>query len=254
MVKRRSSDRSGSARQREDVVVGGPHAVAAALRGGLPTTVQVYVERGPGRAEVLAEEARGLGIAVKVVPRGECDRLAETRAQGIAARLTIDYADLAPLLAKPAGLLLFLDGVEDPHNLGAIVRTAEAVGALGVVIPVRRSARLTSTVVRVSAGAALELPVCRVPNLVRSLDTARNAGFWLLGLDAGASRLLVPQGAETRFGLVVGAEGRGLGRLVREHCDELVRLPMTGRVGSLNASVATAVAIYRACQDRLFRS
>ncbi len=149
------------------------------------------------------------------------------------------------MLAAREGLLVFLDQISDPYNLGAIIRTAEAAGALGVVLPERRSAVLNATVLRASAGAAVHLPVCRVTNLVRAMEAASRAGFRLVGLDvSGPAELEAPAGQQ-RLGLVIGSEGEGMRRLVRESCDDLARLPMRGRTESLNASVAAALAIYR---------
>jgi len=224
--------------------------------------------------------ARAAGIPVSRVPKGECDRLAGVRAQGVAAEISYAYADFDSLLAavQDVGhgqrggdglgdrrLLVFLDGVEDPHNLGAIIRTAEAAGALAVVIQGRRSAQVTPAVARASAGAAMQLPVCRVTNLVQAMRLAREAGYWLVGLDHDAAGSLSaapgpgvggeidgPAGRIALVGLVVGGEGQGLRRLVVEGCDELARLPMRGRVESLNASVAASIAIYRVCEKTLF--
>ena len=220
-----------------------------------PESVErVYVEAGidAPRAGEMLNVAASAGVRVERLARGECDRLAETRSQGVAARVRFSYSDLEPILETPQGLLVFLDGIEDPHNLGAIVRTAEAAGALAVVVPARRSAMVTSAVVRASAGAALQLPICRPTNLVRALEQARKAGFWVIGLDHTAESVLESAAADARTALVVGGEGRGLGRLVRESCDSLANLPMVGRVESLNASVAAALAIYRTCHHRLY--
>jgi len=187
--------------------------------------------------------------------KGECDRMAGARCQGVAAEVAYAYADLEAVLDRP-GLIVFLDGVADPHNLGAILRTAEAAGASAVVIPERRAAQVNGTVMRVSAGAAVFLPVARVTNLVRSLQQARDAGFWIIGLAADATTPVPRAGddprAGDRLGLVVGGEGEGMHRLVTEHCDELACLPMRGRVESLNASVAAGLAIYRLLDGSLF--
>jgi 23S rRNA (guanosine2251-2'-O)-methyltransferase len=227
------------------LTVGGPHAVAAALaRPGGVERVFLDSDVQGARLETVRQQALRAGVPVSTTKRGECDRLSGGRAQGVAARITFQYADFDDLVSSPSGLLVFLDGVEDPQNLGAIVRTAEAAGCLGVVIPGRRTADVTSTVVRASAGAALALPIARPVNLTAALHKARDAGFWALGLDQDAERAIEPQRPDARTALVVGGEGRGLGRLVRETCDELVRIPMRGSVESLNASAATAVAIY----------
>lgn len=233
--------------------MGGPHAVEAALAGRHEVR-QIFVEEGPGKkGGFWSAEARRAGVPVISVPREECDRLAETRAQGVAAELIFAYADLEDVLAAEAGVVVFLDSIVDPHNVGAILRTAEAAGAAGAVIPVRRSAAITSAVVRASVGAALSLPVVRVVNLVQSMRSAKSAGMWLTGLDHRAEAEIEPAPEVTgRIGLVVGGEAEGLHRLAAETCDELARLPMVGTVESLNASVAAGVALYRLCERRLF--
>ncbi|MFN2375064.1 MAG: 23S rRNA (guanosine(2251)-2'-O)-methyltransferase RlmB [Candidatus Binatia bacterium] len=261
-------------RDTERIVVAGPNAVEAVLEAAAararkdPAAVgpavaiaavhRVFLEdTAGGRSQRLAQRAHEVGVAVSMMGKGECDRMAGARCQGVAAEVAYAYADLDDVLARP-GLVVFLDGIADPHNLGAILRTAEAAGASAVVIPERRAAQVNGTVMRVSAGAAVFLPVVRVTNLVRSMQQAREAGFWIVGLAADGQGV-VPRGgsgddprAGDRLGLVVGGEGEGMHRLVTEHCDELARLPMRGRVESLNASVAAALAIYRLLDGSLF--
>ncbi|RMF20700.1 MAG: 23S rRNA (guanosine(2251)-2'-O)-methyltransferase RlmB [Deltaproteobacteria bacterium] len=235
----------------ESLLVGGPHAVEAAI-GDPAGLIEVMVEHpAPRRAAALAERARAAGVAVRAVPQDSLDRMVGARSQGIAARILYRYADFDSLLADP-GVLVFLDGVADPHNLGAIIRTAAAAGALGVVVPSRRAAGVTAVTMRVSAGTAATLPVARVTNLVRALEMAGEAGFWRIGLSQDAAGVLLPAGPEQRTGLVLGGEGSGLRPLVARTCDELVRLPMRGAVESLNVSVAAALALYRVCENALF--
>lgn len=260
-----------SSRDTDRIVVAGPNAVDAILaaaaarsgraRGGgstISAVHRVYLEDTAGaRCQGLANRASVAGIPVSMMGRGECDRMADARCQGIAAEVGYAYADLDDLLAKP-GLVVFLDGVADPHNLGAILRSAEAAGASGVVIPERRAAHITATVMRVSAGAAVYLPVARVTNLVRAMQQARDAGFWIIGLAADGAAPVPRAGTPDdprvgdSVGLVIGGEGEGMHRLVTEHCDEIAYLPMRGRVESLNASVAAGVAIYRILDGTLF--
>jgi len=267
-------------RDTERIVVAGPNAVEAVLdataargrRGGprseapaaTPATIaavhRVYLEdTAGGRSQRLAQRAHELGVPVSMLGKGESDRMAGARCQGVAAEVAYAYADLDDVLVR-GGLVVFLDSVADPHNLGAILRTAEAAGASAVVIPERRAAQVNATVMRVSAGAAVFLPVARVTNLVRSMQQAREAGFWIIGLAADAQALVPRAGtaddprAGDRLGLVVGGEGEGMHRLVIEHCDEMARLPMRGRVESLNASVAAGLAIYRLLDGSLFGS
>jgi 23S rRNA (guanosine2251-2'-O)-methyltransferase len=237
------------------LVVGGPHAVEALLAGGLAIERVFLSATAPRRGHQLAEEARQRGIPVSTVGEVECDRLCGgTRSQGIAAATRFAYAEHSSVLAAAGdgGLVVYLDGVTDPHNLGAILRTAAAAGVAGVVIPGRRSAAVTAAVVRVSAGAALTVPVVRIGNLVQALTEAKRAGLWLVGLDHRADRLVSAAAPSMPTGLVVGGEGEGLHRLAAETCHELARLPMVGAVESLNASVAAALAIYRLREEVLY--
>ncbi len=215
----------------------------------------MLLEQGAGgRADRLGDEARRLGVALSMVSLGEADHLSGVRAQGIAAEISYQYADLHDYLMADSGLLVFLDGIEDPHNLGAIIRSCEAAGAMAVVIPSRRSVSVTAAVARASAGAAMRVPVCLAGNLVQAMESARKAGFWLVGLAAGAQRELSPSEEGAKMGLIVGSEGAGLRRLVAENCDELASIPMLGGGESLNASVATALAVYRLRETVLYRS
>ena len=240
----------------EQLVVGGPHAVRTVL-GGSFRVERVFLAATAGRrAQEIANEARAAGIPVSSIGEAECDRLCGARAQGIAAATQFTYADHADVLAGGSGgsLLVYLDGVTDPHNLGAILRTAAAAGVAGVVLPGRRAAAVTGAVVRVSAGAAFSVPVVRVGNLVQALSEAKREGLWVVGLDHQAERTLTPAPPGQPQALVVGGEGEGLHRLVAETCHELARLPMVGRVESLNASVAAALAIYRLREAVLYGS
>ncbi len=235
----------------ETLVVGGPHAVQAALSSPERVVAVFGERRAGGRVAGLLEQARRLGVPTSVVGPGETDRLAGVRSQGIAARIVYQYAGLDEILAG-AGVVVALDGVTDPHNLGAVIRSAEAAGARGVIIPARRSAAVGAVAMRSSAGAAARLPVARVTNLVRALEQAGEAGFWRIGLSQGAERLLEEGRPGQRVLLVLGSEGEGLRRLVAETCDELARIPMAEPAESLNVSVAAAVALYRVRGPELF--
>ena len=237
-----------------DRLVVGLHPVRELLRAGR-TVRQVHVAHGRSDTDVLDELldlARGAGVPVQQVPRDELDSRSDGLVhQGVVATAPpFHYADLDDVLdrADAAGevpLLVALDGVTDPHNLGSICRTAEAVGAHGVIVPGRRAASVTPVAEKAAAGALAHLPVIAVTNLVRSLASIADRPVWSLGLDAdGEVEVADSHLLADPLVLVVGAEGSGLARLTRDTCDQLVRLPMRGRVGSLNASVATAVALY----------
>lgn len=188
--------------------------------------------------------ARRASIPVRFEPRAALDRLAGTPAhQGVvamgAARQYVALEDLAE-----AKLLVVLDGVEDPHNLGAIIRTAHAAGAGGVVIPDRRSAGVTDVVAKAAAGALEYLPVARVTNINRTLEDLKRRGFWIYGLDERGPREYDQVEFASPTVLVLGGEGKGLHEQVRKHCDELLSIPMAGRISSLNVSVAAGVVLF----------
>lgn len=237
-------------------VVPGLHPVRELLRAGA-SPHRVLVASSRTRSKVLEEIltlAATAEIPVVEVERDQLDELSGGVAhQGVVALAPpFPYATLdAVLQGTGHPLLVALDGVTDPHNLGSIARTAEAVGADGLLLPARRSAGVGPAAEKTAAGALAHLPVVRVTNLVRTLGQLGSRGVWAVGLDAdaeieiGASRLL-----DEPLVLVAGAEGRGLARLTAEACDELVRLPMRGRVGSLNASVAAGVALYEVLRRR----
>ncbi len=190
------------------------------------------------------------GIAVQTVESDVLtDMCGQVNHQGVACRSgdvsIMDFDDLLKSLpAQGPQLLVLLDHIQDPHNLGAIVRSAEACGAKGVVFPRRRGALPGGVVVKVSAGAALRLPMAGVTNVARTVEQLQEAGFWTIGLENKRGRSLWSEPMPEKVALVVGAEGEGLARLVAETCDELVQIPVTGSVGSLNASVACAVGMF----------
>lgn len=240
----------------EDFIVG-RNAVAEALRAGreIDTLYVLAGERVPA-VRRLVSAARESGAVVKEVDRKKLDALSGGAVhQGVAALAAAhSYASLDDIfaLAKQRGeppFVVVCDELEDPHNLGAILRTAEAAGAHGVVVPKRRSAPLSATVAKTSAGALEYVPVARVPNLPAALDTLKANGCWVYGADMDGADY-----KQTDFSggvaLVVGAEGKGLGRLVREKCDAIVSLPMKGKINSLNASVAAGILLYEISAHR----
>jgi 23S rRNA (guanosine2251-2'-O)-methyltransferase len=237
----------------------GFHAVEEALNAGRALD-RIIIARGRhgDRIESVVRLAKSRGVPVRFEEREQIDRLAGTREhQGIAAlaaaKPTVELEDL--LADKMAsGLLVLLDGVEDPHNLGAIVRTSLAAGAKGVVVPERRAAGLTDTVERASAGALAHLPVARVKNLVRAMEEMKEAGYWLVGLDERAEKGYTDVDITGSIGIVLGREGEGLHELTRKRCDFLVSLPTTGPVRSLNVSVAAGVMLFEAVRQRSKRN
>src|SRR5580658_4562341 len=233
----------------------GFHAVEEALNAGRALD-RIVIARGRhgDRIESVVQLAKSRGVPVRFEDRAQIDRLAGTREhQGIAALAAAKpTVELEDLLADKTerGLLVLLDGVEDPHNLGAIVRTSLAAGAKGVIVPERRAAGLTDTVERASAGALAHLPVARVKNLVRAMEEMKEAGYWLVGLDERVEKSYTDVDLTGSNGIVLGREGEGLHELTRKRCDFLVSLPTIGPVRSLNVSVAAGVMLFEAVRQR----
>ncbi|MGH9775739.1 MAG: 23S rRNA (guanosine(2251)-2'-O)-methyltransferase RlmB [Candidatus Acidiferrales bacterium] len=233
----------------------GVHAVEEALRAGHALD-RIVVARGRhgNRLEEIVRMARSRGIPVRFEGRGQLDIIAESRHhQGIvaiaASRAAVALEDILDQ-EKSSSLIVLLDGIEDPQNLGAVIRTALAAGARGVVIPERRAAGLTEAVGRASAGALEHLPVARVTNLARAMEQLKEAGYWLIGLDERAGKSYTEARYDGRIGIVFGNEGQGLHELVRKRCDFLVSIPTTGPVRSLNVSVAAGVVLFEAMRQR----
>ena len=217
--------------------------------------VAVAKERKDIRLQRAIDECRKIGVPVRVLSRMELDELAGNAAhQGlVAATSAKQYSDLDDLVAARRGersLIVVLDGVEDPHNLGAILRTADAAGADGLVIPERRSAAVTAAVAKVSAGASEHLPVAKVTNISRALEELKEKGMWVIGLDERGEQTYDAVDYKMHCVVVLGAEGKGLHDLVRRHCDFLVSIPMLGKVPSLNVSVAAGIVLYEVVRQR----
>jgi 23S rRNA (guanosine2251-2'-O)-methyltransferase len=239
----------------------GRQPVREVLRAQRRQVFRLLQAKGQKPAGIVSEIlslARRQGVAVQAVTREELDRLGgEVNHQGLAAEVSgYPYAGLEDLLdvAGQAGdspFLLLLDHVQDPQNLGSLLRSAEAAGVHGVVIPRRRAATVTPAAVRASAGAAEHVRVALVTNLVRAMESLKEEGVWLAGLEGlPDAQPYFEADLSGPLGLVVGSEGQGLARLVRETCDYLIKLPMQGQVGSLNAGVAGAIALYEARRQR----
>ncbi len=237
----------------------GIHAVREALEAGRALD-RIVIARGrqDTRVEEIVQLARERSVPLRFEDRGQLDRLADSKDhQGVvavaAARAAATLENIlaaANSSSAQKGLIVLLDGVEDPHNLGAIIRTALASGAHGVVIPERRSAGLTDTVARASAGALAHLPVAKVTNLVRTMEELKEAGYWLIGLDERADKSYTDADYTSSVGIVLGGEGKGLHDLTRKRCDYVVSLPTIGPVKSLNVSVAAGVVLFEALRQR----
>lgn len=239
-------------------VLFGLHPVEEAIRSGSRQLDHVSVarERRDDRLERLIELCRTAGVRVSLEPRDQLTRLARTDAhQGVLAvvreRRFLGIEDLLmPAEAGQHRFFLALDGVEDPHNLGALLRTADGAGVDGIILPERRSAPVTATVAKTSAGASEHVRIARVTNLVRALEQMKQKHIWVLGLDERGTPDYTEYDFRTDCVLVLGREGAGLHDLVKKTCDHLLRIPMAGRVSSLNVSVAGAVVMYEAMRQR----
>ena len=241
-----------------DDVIYGVHAVGEALAAGEALRViHVAADRGKDAAlRSLLAAAKERELRVRFERRAFFDRLPFKAHQGVVAiGLPFEYASLPEVIARGRGsgrprLVVLLDHLTDPHNVGAIVRTAEAAGAAGLVLPERRSAGINATVRKAAAGAAAHLPIVRVANIAEAIRALKKAGFWVVGADLGPEAVELAKADLNRdLAIVIGAEGSGLSQLVRRECDYLVKLPMRGKVASLNASVAAAILIYEALRQ-----
>lgn len=243
-------------------IIHGIHAVLAALQRNPERieTVWLNEDRVDKRSAQIVQAAQAAGVRLERVPCARLDQLAGTEHHhGVVGRYrpqaSLDERSLAPFLQqlKQPPLLLILDGVQDPHNLGACLRCADGVGAHAVIVPRDRAVSVTATVRTAASGATESVPVFEVRNLSRVLRELKSAGVWLLGASHDADTVLFDADLRGPLALVLGGEGKGLRRLTREHCDVLVRIPMLGTIPSLNVSVAAAVCLYEALRQRQVR-
>lgn len=242
----------------KEELIYGINPVMEALRGGR-RAFELFVAGGSHdrRVEKILALAAEKGVAVRQREKGDLARLCGTDYhQGVALRVEpFPYADLADLLAQwrasgERGLLLVLDGIQDPHNLGALIRSAACAGAHGVIIPKDRAAGVTAVVEKVSAGAIETIPVVRVANIAQTLDELKQDGFWIYGAAGDASQPVYRQDFTGHVALVIGGEGEGIRPLVRKKCDVLVAIPIKGGVASLNASVAGGIMLFEVVRQR----
>ena len=238
-------------------VVYGIHSVSEALRSRAQRIDYVAIarERHDAKLQRIIDDCRASGISVRFLPRPQLDRTARTaNHQGVVAVTAAkEYSDVQDLLAQKHGqhsFIVVLDGVQDPQNLGAIIRTAEGAGADGIVIPERRAAGVTGAVAKASAGASEHLSIARVTNTARTLEELKAANVWTVGLDERAPQTYDQLDYNMDCAIVLGGEGTGLHDLVRKKCDFLVSLPMLGQVSSLNVSVAAGIVLYEVVRQR----
>jgi len=239
-------------------ILSGKNPVLEALRSGREMN-KVWIAEGVKKAGIaeLLQLAREAGIIVQFVPKNKVDQLTDgANHQGIAASVAAyRYADIDELfesasLRNEDPFFLILDELEDPHNLGSILRTADATGVHGVIIPKRRAVGLTSVVAKTSTGAIEHIPVARVGNLAQTVDDLKKRGVWIAGTDAQGSADYRRMDAKLPLAVIIGSEGKGMSRLLKEKCDFLYHMPMVGKVTSLNASVAAAILMYEVLRNR----
>ncbi len=243
----------------DDGVIEGRNAVMEALRAGASID-KIFIQKGETDKTLghIASTARAAGVVVVDADKRKLDAMSHTHAhQGVIALASVrEYVSVEDILAiaqekGEAPLLVICDEISDPHNLGAIIRTAECAGAHGVIIPKRRSAGLTSIVGKTSAGAVSYVPVARVPNITTLLKDLQKMGVWIFGTAADGAVSLYEADLKGPAAIVIGSEGEGMSRLVRENCDFLVSIPMKGKISSLNASAAAAILLYEAVRQRI---
>ena len=253
------TERKNALTAEADGMIEGRNAVIEALRAGTAID-KIYLQKGETDKTLghIASRARAAGTVVVEADRRKLDAMSRTHAhQGVIALASVrEYVSVESILnsAREKGeapLLVVCDEISDPHNLGAIIRTAYCAGAHGVIIPKRRSAGLTSVVAKTSAGAVSYLPVARVPNLPALLKELKSQGVWVFGTAAGGTTDLYHVDLKGPAAIVIGSEGEGMSRLVEENCDFLVSIPMKGGLNSLNASAAAAVLLYEAVRQRM---
>lgn len=242
----------------QDEMIAGKHPVLEALRSGREIN-KIWIADGAQKSltQPIVAEAKKFGIVVQFVDKRKLDNLTPgVTHQGVVAQAAaFAYVEVEEILERAKQreeipFILLLDEIEDPHNLGSILRTAECTGVHGVIIPKRRSAGLTATVLKTSAGAAEHVPVARVTNLAQTIDKLKEAGVWVAGTDVSAAQDVYKMKFDMPLVVVIGNESKGMGRLIKEKCDFLVKLPMLGQLNSLNASVAAGVLMYEVVRQR----
>ncbi|PID16037.1 23S rRNA (guanosine(2251)-2'-O)-methyltransferase RlmB [Sporosarcina sp. P34] len=238
-------------------LIGGRNPVVEALRSGRQLN-KIWVAEGVNKKSIgeIIKLAKEAGVVVQTTPKQKLDGMTDLSHQGILASVAAyDYAELEDLFAiakerQEDPFFIILDELEDPHNLGSILRTADASGVHGIIIPKRRAVGLTGVVAKASTGAIEHIPVVRVNNLSQTVDELKKRGVWIAGTDASNSTDYRNMDATLPLAVIIGSEGKGMSRILRERCDFLYRLPMVGEVTSLNASVAAALLMYEVLRKR----
>ncbi|MDP4461526.1 23S rRNA (guanosine(2251)-2'-O)-methyltransferase RlmB [Staphylococcus hyicus] len=241
----------------ETEVIVGRHAVREAIQTGHAIN-KVLIQEGVKKQQIedILNSAKSQKLVVQTVPKSKLDQIANAPHQGVAAYVApYEYVALDDFLAKQAqketlSTVIILDGLEDPHNLGSILRTADATGVDGIIIPKRRSVALTQTVAKASTGAIQHVPVIRVTNLSQTIDTLKDQDYWVAGAEANNATDYRNMQADMPLALVIGSEGQGMSKRVKDKCDFYIKIPMVGHVNSLNASVAASLLMYEVLRKR----
>lgn len=237
--------------------IGRLNPIIETLRGasGRVHKVLIQEERGPHKIAEVIQLAKERGLPYHFVPKRKLDLMCPGHQGAVLLLAAKEFSPVEDILAgAPKPFLVLLDEIEDPQNLGAIVRSSECAGAHGIILPERRSAGVTDTVMEVSAGAAEHLKIARVTNLARTMDELKQKGLWFVGAEGGQKGLWYEFDYTVPVGIVLGSEGRGLRRLIREKCDQVLSIPLLGRVNSLNVAAAAAVFFFEVARQRLFSS
>lgn len=241
----------------QDEMIIGKNPVLEALQSGRPINKIIISDQLNKNTErELHQMAKKANTIIQKVPKKRIDQLSKGRHQGIIAYVTAyDYATIEEIVEnarrkEQLPFIIILDEIEDPHNLGAILRTADATGVHGVIIPKRRAVGLTETVAKTSAGAIEHIPVARVTNIAKTIDELKEKNIWVVGTDEEGSKDYRTLDGDTAIALVIGNEGKGISRLVKEKCDWTIHLPMKGSIPSLNASVAAGILMYEIYRER----
>ncbi|ARB39535.1 23S rRNA (guanosine(2251)-2'-O)-methyltransferase RlmB [Mammaliicoccus sciuri] len=241
----------------DESIIVGRHAVKEAIISG-HTINKILIQEGINKKQIgeILKIAKSEKIVVQTVPKSKIDYLTDVPHQGIAAQIApYPYKELEDFISETKDIdhvpcLLMLDGLEDPHNLGSIMRTADAIGIDGIIIPKRRSVQLNATVAKASTGAIQHVPVIRVTNLPQTIERLQEVGYWVAGTDAKNATDYRQMDAGMPLVIVIGSEGEGMSRLVKDKCDFYIKLPMVGHVNSLNASVAASLLMYEVYRKR----
>lgn len=241
--------------------VEGRNAVLELIESGKDIN-KIYIEKGEKQGSInkILQKANERKILVTEIDKQKFRQMAETpNAQGIIAIVPpFDYCDVYDIIDLAKGkneepFILILDGIEDPHNLGSIIRTAETAGVHGIIIPKRRAASVNSTVNKVSAGAVEHMKIARVNNINETINTLKKEGIWICGTDMDTNKYYYNQDLTGSLAIVIGSEGFGMSRLVKENCDFLIKIPMKGKITSLNASVSAGIVVYEAVKQRIIK-